>query len=235
MLEMKENRVYRPFLGGKMLDELSGTEPASDGHYPERWICSTTAASDGTGISVTTDGKLLTEYVKEPLPVLVKLLDSYSRLMIQVHPDDARAAKYFHSDKGKAESWHILGTRTIHGEEPYVYLGFKKGITKEKWRLLYEKQDVKGMEECLHKIPVKSGDTFFVPGGVPHAMGTQLLPVYPGILDEGVILDVLQNQVPVDLIGRFLSASCPFRRRCHCLVLIQRQGVWGMDRKGIGI
>ena len=171
MLEMKENRVYRPFLGGKMLDELSGTEPASDGHYPERWICSTTAASDGTGISVTTDGKLLTEYVKEPLPVLVKLLDSYSRLMIQVHPDDARAAKYFHSDKGKAESWHILGTRTIHGEEPYVYLGFKKGITKEKWRLLYEKQDVKGMEECLHKIPVKSGDTFFVPGGVPHAMG----------------------------------------------------------------
>ena len=27
------------------------------------------------------------------------------------------------------------------------------------------------MEECLHKIPVKSGDTFFVPGGVPHAMG----------------------------------------------------------------
>lgn len=56
MLEMKENRVYRPFLGGKMLDELSGTEPASDGHYPERWICSTTAASDGTGISVTTDG-----------------------------------------------------------------------------------------------------------------------------------------------------------------------------------
>ena len=84
MLEMKENRVYRPFLGGKMLDELSGTEPASDGHYPERWICSTTAASDGTGISVTTDGKLLTEYVKEPLPILVKLLDSYSRLMMLV-------------------------------------------------------------------------------------------------------------------------------------------------------
>ena len=63
----------------------------------------------------------------------------------------------------------------------------------------------------------------------------QLFPVYPGILGEGVILDVLQNQVPVDLIGRFLSASCPFRRRCRCLVLVQRQGVWGMDRNGIGI
>ena len=43
----------------------------------------------------------------------------------------------------------------------------------------------------------------------------QLLPVYPGILGEGVILDVLQNQVPVDLIGRFLSASGPFRRLCR--------------------
>ena len=31
----------------------------------------------------------------------------------------------------------------------------------------------------------------------------QLFPVYPGILGEDVILDVLQNQVPVDLIGRF--------------------------------
>ena len=55
----------------------------------------------------------------------------------------------------------------------------------------------------------------------------QLLPVYPGILGEGVILDVLSNQVPVALIGRFLSASCPFRRRCRCLALVQRQGVWG--------
>ena len=63
----------------------------------------------------------------------------------------------------------------------------------------------------------------------------QLFPVYPGILGEGVILDVLQNQAPVDLIGRFLSASSPFRRRCRCLVLVQRQGVWGMDRNGIGI
>ena len=172
MLEMKPNRMWRPFLGGKMLDELSEIVPATDGHYPERWICSTTAASDGTGISITQDGRRLTEYVEKPLPVLVKLLDSSSRLMIQVHPDDRRAAEYFHSLKGKAECWHILGTRKMNGEEPYVYLGFKEGITKEKWRDLFEKQDVRGMEESLHKILVHPGDTFFIPGGVPHAMGS---------------------------------------------------------------
>ena len=38
----------------------------------------------------------------------------------------------------------------------------------------------------------------------------QLFPIYPGIWDEGILLDVLQNQVPVDLTGRFLSASRPF-------------------------
>ena len=154
-----------------MLDELSGIVPAVDGHYPERWICSTTKASDGTGISMTVDGRLLTDFVKEPLPILVKLLDSYSRLMIQVHPDDERAKKYFHSDKGKAEAWYIIGTRTI-SEEPYVYLGFKEGITKQHWRDLFNKQDVKGMERCLHKIKVRPGDAFFIPGGVPHAMGS---------------------------------------------------------------
>lgn len=56
--------------------------------------------------------------------------------------------------------------------EAYVYLGFKEGITKEKWRDLFEKQDVRGMEESLHKILVHPGDTFFIPGGVPHAMGS---------------------------------------------------------------
>ncbi len=34
MLEMKPNRMWRPFLGGKMLDELSEIVPATDGHYP---------------------------------------------------------------------------------------------------------------------------------------------------------------------------------------------------------
>ena len=44
----------------------------------------------------------------------------------------------------------------------------------------------------------------------------QLLPVYPGIWDEGILLDVLQNQDPVDLTGRFLSASRPFHWKAFC-------------------
>lgn len=106
------------------------------------------------------------------MEVLVKLLDSYTRLMIQVHPDDEKAQKYFSSRYGKTECWYVLDTRIVDGQEPYVYLGFRQGVTREQWRALYEAQDIAGMEQCLHKIPVKTGDAFFIPGGVVHAMGS---------------------------------------------------------------
>ena len=172
MLEMVQNRVWRPFSGGKLLDEFMGIYPGVDGNYPERWICSATKSVDGKGISQTKEGALLTTLYKEPLNVLVKLLDSRSRLMIQVHPDDERAEKYFSSRFGKAECWYILDTRTIDGQEPYVYLGFKEHVTREYWEALYQAQDIAGMEACLHKIPVKKGDAFFIPGGLVHAMGS---------------------------------------------------------------
>lgn len=172
MLEMTENRVRRPFCGGKLLDEFMGICPGVDGNYPERWICSATRSVDGEGVSRTKDGRLLTDLYREPVNVLVKLLDSCTRLMIQVHPDDARAQKYFGSRFGKAECWYILDTRIVDGQEPYVFIGFKEGITREKWEALYRAQDIAGMEACLHKIPVKKGDTFFIPGGLVHAMGS---------------------------------------------------------------
>ena len=172
MLEMMENRVQRPFCGGKLLDEFLGIYPGTDGHYPERWICSATRSVDGKGISQTTEGVPLTTVYKEPVNILVKLLDSRSRLMIQVHPDNERAEKYFSSRFGKAECWYILDTRTIDNQEPYVYLGFKEHVTREHWEALYQAQDIAGMEACLHKIPVKKGDAFFIPGGLVHAMGS---------------------------------------------------------------
>ncbi len=172
MLELKENRVWRPFVGGKLLDEFAGKCDGVDGHTPERWICSTTSAGDDSGISSTIDGVPITHYVKEPLDILVKLLDSYTRLMIQVHPDDAYAQKCYQSQYGKTEAWYILETREILGEKPYVFLGFKEGVTREQWQDVFEKQDISAMEACLHKIPVKAGDVFFIPGKVPHAMGS---------------------------------------------------------------
>ncbi len=172
MISLVENRVYRPFTGGRLLDEFSGNANAEDGHLPERWICSTTNTADGKGVSRTENGTPLTELYEKPLDILVKLIDSYTRLMIQVHPDDAYAQAHFNSKYGKMESWYILGTREIDGVAPYVFLGFQEGVTKEHWHKVYQEQDIPAMEACLHKVPVKAGDVFLIPGGVPHAMGS---------------------------------------------------------------
>lgn len=173
MLELTENRVYRTYIGGKLLDEFANKPDPKDTMYPERWICSTTAVggdTQNTGVSKTTDGTLVTELIK-PIDILFKLLDSYTRLSIQVHPDDELAQKYFDSKYGKTEAWYVFGTRVVNGEQPYVYLGFKEGITRKKWEEVYLKQDIEEMQNLLHKIPVKPGDIFYIPAKLPHAMG----------------------------------------------------------------
>ncbi len=171
-VELQEMRVYKPFVGGKLLDEFRGDKNAVESHYPERWICSTTQSSDGNGLSTTSEGDTLKSLISEPLDILVKLIDSCTRLMIQVHPDKERAMKYFNYPSGKTECWYVLNTRVIDNVEPYVFVGFKEGITREKWEEMFKNQDIEGMENALHRITVKKGDAFYIPAGVPHAMGS---------------------------------------------------------------
>ena len=101
--------------------------------------------------------------------VLIKLLDSAERLGIQVHPTPDFSRKYFGTDYGKTECWHILGTR--EDLDSAIYIGFKKGISREHWKELFEKQDIEGMLSCLHRFEVKVGDTVLVKAGTPHAIG----------------------------------------------------------------
>ena len=190
--------AWRSYLGGSLIARLHGEE-REDSHFPEEWILSTvTARNPGRedvveGLSATPEGASLKEIIAAhpekalgtahaaafgPTPgVLVKLLDAAERLAVQVHPTREKAMELFGSPFGKTECWHIIDTRVIGGEEPCVYLGFKPGVTREKWVALFEKQDVEGMLDCLHRFPVKKGDTFLICGGQPHAIGTGCLMI----------------------------------------------------------
>lgn len=189
IVKFKENRVRRAYIGGARIDQFLGKQDAADGRYPEQWLASAVEAfnpdmpKQGEGISVTEDGKnfrdLLSERGKELLgerchladggciSLLVKLLDSSERLVIQCHPTVEFARERMGSPFGKTECWYILDAEP----DAFVYLGFKEGITREHWEALFHKQDVDGMLACLHKFPVKAGDLWFVAGGVPHAIG----------------------------------------------------------------
>ena len=185
----KKNRVFRVYLGGKLLDEFIGDE-GFDGNYPEEWICSAVKAINPShtdpleGISLriedgTPFDALLREnkreYLgeRENLGVLVKFLDSAIRLPMQVHPTREFSRKNFDSPYGKAESWIILDTR----EDACIYFGFKEKIEKKDFEYLVRKSetDKDCMTTVVNRVPVKPGDVFFVDAGVIHAIGAGCL------------------------------------------------------------
>ncbi|NLO45022.1 MAG: mannose-6-phosphate isomerase [Clostridiales bacterium] len=196
-LKMLENRVWRIYLGGKLLDEFRGND-GLDGYFPEDWLASVVTATnpprdgaperegqsrveaDGVEcclkdlIDGDPEGFLGAEHVGKfgvNFGVLTKFLDSAERLPIQVHPDKEAARGLFGSDYGKTEAWYILGGREIDGEQPHIFLGFKEDVTKECLRELFDKQDIPGMAALMHKVYVKPGDVFMIEGGTPHAIG----------------------------------------------------------------
>jgi mannose-6-phosphate isomerase len=198
-LALEPTRVWRTYTGGRMLDTIYGLTKPADGELPESWIASVVEARNagreepsGEGLSVVRSagdepgpplraliednpaaflGKEHCERFGTSMALLVKLIDSAERLTIQVHPTRPDSERFFHSPFGKSEFWVILGGREIDGEPPYVLFGFKPGISREKWERLFRNQDIPGMIDCLHKLPVKEGDTVAVPGGMPHAIG----------------------------------------------------------------
>ncbi len=74
------------------------------------------------------------------------------------------------AESGKTEAYYILSTRP-EVTEPYIYLGFQHPPTREELRQMIVEQDIAAMERCFEKIPVKPGDVYVVPGGLPHAIG----------------------------------------------------------------
>lgn len=194
---LNSTRVRRTYSGGRVIEEWQGKELSEDGNRPEEWVASVVEArnpgfekieNEGLSTINTEFGSKITlkdiiasdpalflgskHYKKcgENTAVLVKLIDSLERLTIQVHPDKQFAKDVFGSNFGKTEAWYILGSRK-GGEEPYLLFGFKKGVTRELWQDLFDRQDILAMMDCLHKIKPKEGEVFLIEGGVPHAIG----------------------------------------------------------------
>lgn len=95
-------------------------------------------------------------------PLLIKLLDCADDLSVQVHPTD----DYHHlpaGELGKTEMWYVIDAKP--GAK--IICGLKKGCDRE--QLIKAIEEYKIME-CLHEVPVKTGDTFFIPAGTVHAL-----------------------------------------------------------------
>ena len=159
--------------GKRIFENFSGD--ASDG-IGERWILSAREKEDCKILNGKHRGTLLTEYLKRflpeayPFPLLIKFIDACDRLSVQVHPDDLIARVLGDDKVGKTEMWHI-----IYAEEgANIVYGIKSGVDIDMIKGAIEEDRV---ETVLNFVPVKPGDTFFIPAGLIHAIGKGILLV----------------------------------------------------------
>lgn len=147
----------------------------------EAWVFSAHKDGNSTVLNGQLAGKTLLEAIGEmdgePMgenskkfeyfPVLIKLIDAKRDLSIQVHPDDAYAAKH-EGGYGKTEVWYVVDCEEGAG----IYFGFKEEITKEEMRRSIEENTI---TDALMRVDAKKGDCFFIPSGTVHAIGAGML------------------------------------------------------------
>jgi mannose-6-phosphate isomerase len=174
--------IYRSYLwGGRRLESLLGKSLGPEAKYAESWEI----VDHGDDQSVVAEGLLagitLGELVQErgeellgpgrrhdAFPLLFKFLDAHKVLSVQVHPDDAYAAKLNPPDLGKTEAWVVL-----HADPgSKIYAGLKPGIDRETLRAEIEAGRT---AETLHVFEPKAGDCVFIPAGTIHALGAGLV------------------------------------------------------------
>jgi mannose-6-phosphate isomerase len=97
------------------------------------------------------------------LPLLVKLIFTSEKLSLQLHPDDGEDCP-----RGKTEMWHILDA------EPgaVIALGFQEPITRDR---LVEAAQSGEIEQLVHWMPVRPGETYFTPAHTVHAIGAGIV------------------------------------------------------------
>ncbi len=110
----------------------------------------------------------LPENLHGRFPLLLKFLDARLPLSVQVHPDDAAAAKLPTPDLGKTEAWYVIDCDA----QSRIYAGLKPGTSREALRAAVASGHT---ESLLHSFSPQPGDCVFIPAGTVHAIGANLL------------------------------------------------------------
>ncbi|MDD5139739.1 MAG: class I mannose-6-phosphate isomerase [Verrucomicrobiales bacterium] len=122
-----------------------------------RWLMTHHAAEILGGAKPAAEGRF---------PLLCKILDARDKLSLQVHPPANIAVEL--KGEPKTEMWFIADA----APEASLYVGLKRGVTRAE----FERKISDGsVADCFHHIPVRAGDTMFLPSGRVHAIGDGLV------------------------------------------------------------
>ncbi|HLA86116.1 MAG TPA: type I phosphomannose isomerase catalytic subunit, partial [Thermoguttaceae bacterium] len=101
-------------------------------------------------------------------PLLLKLLDAAQNLSIQVHPDDAMAARLDPPELGKTEAWYVLAA------EPgsRIWAGLKPGVDRP--TLARAVRDGT-CDDCVDWFEPRPGDALLIRAGTVHSLGAGVM------------------------------------------------------------
>lgn len=206
-IKLAANQPPQFYRGGESIaafraGSCSAATVTSHGFGPEDWVASTTTlfGHETRGLSALPDGRWLRDAVRadptawlgenhvaaftDSTALLVKLLDAGQRLPVHFHPSDSFARRHFNAHFGKNEAWVVLATS---GDDPRVYLGFSEPVPANVIQDWVHRPEPADMVSALGSMPVRAGDTVYIPAGLPHAIG------------HGVFLVELQQPVDFSL------------------------------------
>src|SRR5271170_389702 len=167
--------------GGREIEKLFGKKLPAGKRVGESWEISDRSNDENVIANGTFAGKTL-HWLMENFPrellgdakpttgnrflILCKILDAREKLSLQVHPPEHKAAEL--GGEPKSEMWFIADAAPA----AELFVGLKRGVTRND----FEKKISDGsVAECFHRIPVRAGDTMFLPSGRVHAIGDGLV------------------------------------------------------------
>jgi len=173
--------IYRRYIwGGRRFAASFGRPLPAGDDFAESWELvdrgedqSVVRAGPLTG---TTLGRIVGErgaelFGRRPppaFPLLFKFLDAHRVLSVQVHPDDARAARLVPPDRGKTEAWYVVAAEA----GGRIYAGLREGVGRNELAAAIRAGNC---EDVLHSFAPVPGDCVFIPAGTVHAIGAGLL------------------------------------------------------------
>jgi len=181
MLPISLTPIYQTRIwGGRHLETEYQRQLPDNQPYGESWEISDRIDEQSQVVNGKFSGKTLHELWSmhreeifgkklpdsERFPLLIKILDARSDLSIQVHPPEAKALTL--NGEPKTEMWYIA-----HADQnAKLYVGLKHGVTKEDFETAVQHGTV---EQLVHAIEPKQGESIFIESGRLHAIGAGLL------------------------------------------------------------
>ncbi|WP_345663696.1 type I phosphomannose isomerase catalytic subunit [Streptomyces venetus] len=170
--------VKQHVFGGRAIAERLGRTGLPDGPVAETWEVSDVDGDTSTVLDGPLAGRtlrqIMVEHPEELLgprlspgprfPLLTKFIDGSHPLPVHLHADDTTARRLEGEPHGKTEAWHILdadpGATALVGTRP--------GVDRETLHRALLAQD---FDAVMRRLPVRAGQTVYVPGGTLHSFG----------------------------------------------------------------